>query len=219
MTKKPRRVAAQAKKAARQAEIERQAAIRAEEIAEAQAPRIQRIAIADADGVVLREPLAEHDTRRGGYRRSCPLRRMHAQGQVEARHVTAAERFSQDYEVGLCGAVTARDDGMRVSGATHVGISEMALIAAGRYRAACDQMGAHRQMVQWVALHRWPITQVMQVAGIGHARAMRTLLAGLDALADFYVPHRAAASPAREPDVIDPSVTDVPQERLGRVAA
>lgn len=206
-----------AKRAVRAA-YEREAAIRAEAIAEDQAPAIQRQCVVDADGVILRDPLAVPDLKRGGYRRSDPLLHLKAKGTVTTLECAAATKFSRDYEVGVCGAVTGAGDYERVDGSTSDGAAaERCLKALTRYREACDAMPAHKRTItQWVALHRWPITLVMKTAGIGYERAMDYLTDGLEALTDFYFPDRPAETSVVIREIVDPSVQDVPQERLGR---
>lgn len=216
---KQKRDATAARSAARRALIAEQAAIKAEAIAEEQAPAIQRRAIIDSDGVVIREALAVPDVKRGGYRRSDPLRNLVSKGVggIVAIHLAAATRFSCDYEVGVCGAGGGGGDLERVDGAGAVGASERSLMAISRYRAACDAMvPAHRTVTQWVSLHRWPITECMKVAGVGYEKAMDYLLGGLDCLVDFYGLSRPAEAARVIADIVDPQVSDVPQERLGR---
>lgn len=217
------------------AEFERLAKIRAEEIAEDQAPSIQRVAVVGFTAemlhaaktstpplcgpvapIVLREPVAEPDPKRGGFRRVYPLVRVHG---VTVRHLAAVTRLSQDYEIGVCGATSSGDVGVFVSGNAGVGPSDRQLVSAKRYREACDAMGAHRSYVQWMGLHRWSLTQCMKVAGVGHARALERLLGGLEALEAFYLGRHTEPSTCAAEPIPDADITDIPQDQIGRVRA
>lgn len=216
--KRQRNNAAQALRAQRAALIAEQAAIRAEEVAEEQAPRQQRVAVVAADGTVVREPTAEPDRKRGGYRRANTLLRMHNGNPrlVTQLHLRAAARLVRDYEVGILGAKMSGGSLDRVDGATGGDVSQRQLDAATAYRAACDAMGPSlRTVVQWVVLRDWRMPEVGRVLDVTEGAAQGYLVAGLDALADHYWPDRQPRV-AVDPMVVDAGVTDVPQERLGR---
>jgi hypothetical protein len=217
-----KRTAAATKSAARRALIAEQAAIKAEAIAEEQAPAIQRQTIADSDGVVIREPLAVPDVKRGGYRRNSVVRQLHATSpnEITAKHVHAAERLLNDYDIGIEGATGG---GMReaVDGATSIDISEARLRAIQSYRDAMRALGASLGgIVAVVVIENWPVTRVAQSIGVHRDRAFGRIAAGLQRLVEHYHPPREVATirPAEDAAraAADPDPQDVPAERLGR---
>ena len=202
-----RNAADRARRAARQAEIEREAAARAEAVAEEQAPAAQRV-----------NGSAVPDAKRGGFVRADPLRRMHEQNAalVTRAHLAAANRYSLDYEVGILGASASGGVREWVDGGSGAGITDRQLNAADAYRAASDALGSLRQPVQWAALHRWPLTDIAAGLGISTQRASGYLLAALDLLVAHYHPERPQRPVGANLGMVDPDVTDIPQERLGR---
>lgn len=216
-------------------EFARLAEIRTEEIAEHQAPRHQRVAVAGVTArslkadrlakrnptpIILRDALADPDAKRGGYRRADPLMRMHKADphMVTRLHLAAARKFSEDYEVGECGASMSGGVKEFVDGGGVVDVSEHQMAAIGRYRDACDALGATlRTSVQLAALHGWSVSRIAPLMGMTQERASGWLLGGLDRLADHYFPNRATRVDAVERVLmVDADVTDVPQDRLGR---
>lgn len=215
-----------------------------ERVAEAQAPQIQRQAItgetarsrmasrqaqmenpprAIPSEIVLREPFAEPDVKRGGYRRADPLVRMHAKApsMVTRAHIAAARKFSEDYEIGDLGASLGGGSMEYVDGGGATGdVSEQRLDAMARYRDACDAVGpSMRTALQLLILHRRPLVDIAELLGMGEQRASGWVCAGLDRLADFYFPDRATRLMEVERTlVVDPAITDLPQDRLGRFA-
>jgi hypothetical protein len=223
MTKSPgRRDCQRARKAtdsqarkSRLAEIAREVARIEEAKAEEQAPRAQREAVLDASGAVIREAIAVPDRKRG-YRRADPL--WNTAG-VTMEHLAAVRSYASDYEIGIEGATAASGTREAVSGAVGVGISELRLIAATRYREASTAMGINRQMVQWMGLHRWSMATCIKTRHCRREQAYDQLMAGLEALVGFYMPRKVkkrAVVPVTE--VVDETVEDVPQARLGRFA-
>ena len=221
-----------------------------ERLAEAQAPQIQRQAIVTAPvfdppsieflgrgngrkvtpgkvkiegGIVLREPFAEPDAKRGGYRRADPIARMHAKApsMVTRAHIAAARKFSEDYEIGDLGASLGGGSMEYVDGGGATGdVSEQRLDAMARYRDACDAVGpSMRTALQLLILHRWSLVDIAELLGMGEQRASGWVCAGLDRLADFYFPDRSTRLMEVERTlVVDPAITDLPQDRLGRFA-
>lgn len=201
-----RRAAERARIKARQAAIEREAAERAEQIAEDQAPLAQRI-----------NGTAAPDAKRGGYRRASLLGTMAAHGVVTGAHLRAAARFSTAYEVGIIGASPVQMAVEWVDGASGDGITDRQLAEAAVYVAACDALGASlRSPVQWAALHRWSLAEIAYGLGVSEARASGYLVAGLDRLADHFWPGRPPRETRPQPVQVDPAVVDVAQNRLGR---
>ena len=219
-----KRAAAAARRAAadaRAADIAAAAALRAEEIAEEQAPHHQRVAVVDAAGTELRGPLAERDEKRGGYRRADTLRRAHNKNAalVTGLHLRAALRLALSYEVGH-GAKLAAQLGGHVDGGAAADVPQRQLDALQEYRRACDALPPSlRSPVQWVAIHGYTFARVAQLLGLSEASVSGYVVAGLDCLCDHYWPDRTTReAAAREDDAVDAGVTDIPQERLGRVA-
>jgi hypothetical protein len=220
-----------------------------ERVAEAQAPQIQRQAIVTATvfeppsieflgrgngrkvtpgkvkiegGIVLREPFAEPDVKRGGYRRANPLVRMHRADpkMVTRTHLAAARKFSEDYEKGELGASMAGGMSTHLDGGDAPGPLDHQFAAMKRYREACDAMGPTlRSAVQLAVLHKWPVSRIAPAMGMSDERASGWLLGGLDRLADHYWPNRATrADMVERALLVDAAITDVPQDRLGRRA-
>ncbi len=175
---------------------------------------------ADLCRVVVREPLAERDENRGGYRRASTLRRMHNGNPrlVTQKHLDAADRLGADYEVGHFGVRQGGGSMDRVDGATRADVPQRQLDALGAYRAACDAMGPSlRTVMQWVAVHGWARDRVARVLGITAEAASGYLVAGLDTLVEHYWPS-VTPRVAAVAGTVDADVVDLPQERLGRVA-
>jgi hypothetical protein len=190
------------------AEYERFAAIRASEIAEDQAPQQQRL-----NGVAV------PDRKRGGFRRADPLLMMHGKDplMITTAHLSAARKFSQDYEVGELGASAGERSYEFVDGASAALVSELQLSAIRRYRAACDAMGPLRTAVQLCVLYRATLAAIAVRIGMAEKRASGYLVAGLDVLADHYGIDRAPRGPVEPAELlVDVKVQDIPQDRLGR---
>lgn len=170
--------------------------------------------------ILLREPLADLDTKTGGYRRADPLMRMHkADPRLVTRlHLGAARKFSEDYEVGMEGGCSPGGLRVAVDGNEAPDVAEMRFDAMARYRAACDAVGPTlRTAVQLSVLHKVSLRAMAPRLGMSEERASGWLLAGLDRLADHYWPDRAGRMEEVERVmIVDARVVDVPQERLGR---
>jgi hypothetical protein len=205
-TVKTRQRAAQ--KRARQAEIDRITDTKAEALAEDQAPAAQRT---NGNAVL--------DLKRGGYRRADPLMALRQGRKLTRVHISAARRFSEDFEVGVLGAC-CHEGSMEVvdGGGGGSEASDSRLDAIARYRAACDDLGPQlRSVVQWVALHRWPVSRVALFFGVDDDDATVMVVAGLNRLVLHYHPEGAALAEVIERLIVDSSVIDISQDRLGRV--
>lgn len=197
------------------AEYERLAEIRAAEIAEDQAPQQQRL-----NGVAV------PDRKRGGFRRADPLLMMHGKdpSMITTAHLSAARKFSRDFEVGVCGASAGERSYEFVDGAAVGIVSELQMSAIRRYRAACDAMGPLRTAVQLCVLHRATLAAIAVRIGMvsdegnpNEKRASGYLVAGLDVLTDHYGIDRAPRGPVEPGELlVDAKVRDIPQDRLGR---
>jgi hypothetical protein len=222
--KKAAQAAADAK---RRAEIAAISAIRAEADAEEQAPRQQRIGASYPlwnratkvwDQVVI-PPLAEHDTKRGGFRRPDSLMRLalSKSGLINGWHLRAGTRFREDYEIGIEGISLSPGIPERVDGSSTGAASDSRLDAISRYRAACDAMGPSlRSAVQLLVIWNRPVSAIAKICGLSQDRTSGYLAAGLDRLADHYFPDQTKRLLSDQELVVDPEVTDLPQERLGR---
>ena len=174
------------------------------------------------DGSVVREALVEPDSKRGGYRRADPLRRMHAQNSslVTRHHMRAADRFSRDYEVGVLGGTKPGGDmKARVDCDSPPDMAEARLLAIGRYRSACDAMGPSLRIpVQQLVLHRWSLARIAWALGVAESSISGYLVAALDRLCDHYEPERNTRGTvaAAHELIVDPAVNDIPQEQIGR---
>lgn len=224
-------------------EFNRLAAIKAEEQAEEQTPRQQRGEVVGLTAtiikaardearkrgekpptvitpILLRGPIADHDPKRGGYRRADPLMRMHKADprQVTRVHLGAARKFSEDYEVGIEGGCSPGGLRVAVDGNEAPDIAEIRFAAMDRYRAACDAIGPTlRTAVQLSVLHKVSLAAMAPRLGMTQERASGWLLGGLDRLADHYWPDRAGRMEEVERALmVDMRVVDIPQERLGR---
>ena len=227
--KRKQEVARRTRERAERAERESEAAAQAEALAEEQAPHQQRAGVTALRrdprngaviAVLLREPLAESDRKRGGFRMRSPLLTMHRanSGTVTALHLRAACRFRDDYEFGVEGASGGNRSGERIDGGKQGGASDLRLDAVARYRMACDAMGAAlRSVVQAVVIGSWSVSAVARVCHLSKDQATGYLVAGLDMLSEHYWPGRVERFQVVEGELmVDPAVRDIPQERLGR---
>jgi len=209
-----KRDAERAKQAAAREAWQRAEDIRLEALAEDRAPAAQR------RSTELRAPTAIPDRKTGGYRRANPLWRMHQadHGRTITRlHLAAATRFSEDYEIGIEGArLTMAARGIQ-DGCETADVSQTRMAALARYRAACEALGGTlRTPVQLLVLHNTPISRMVGLFGLVEDRLSGWVLAGLDRLCDHYWPNRVTRSDAADVLMLDPTITDIPQERLGR---
>lgn len=235
--KNARKAERTAKQKAMRERFEEEVALRTEQIHEEMAPAAQRSAVTqrtidrETGEIIereLRAALADYDEKRGGYRRATTLWKMHCMDdrKITSDHLRAAKRFCMDYERGVTGAQPSSTvDGVFIDKPNTVDPSRGQMDALKRYRQACDVMGPLRIPVEYVAIWDWSITKVAQAMRRSQKEATGYLSAGLDLLLWHYWPDKAptrimpvvVAVPM--PLVVDVRVTDIPQERLGRVNA
>ena len=235
----------QAIEAAR-AEYERLKTIEDERIAEDQAPAAQRATIKGrtADSIradraanrepteiVIREPIAPPDPKRGGYRRANPLFAMNRRGKgrtVTHDHLRGAERLRTDYETGILRAASPRS-GLSGGEGGHAQDEEYVwLAAAERYRCAVAAIPVSlRGMVEAIVLIGQSVPWIARAIGQSEETTVGLIVAALDALADHYWPGRETraktierAIAALQPLGFDFAVSAIgeviPQDRIGK---
>lgn len=243
--KAKRQAAAEAKRAKaaeRRATLEAEAAIKAEERAEEQAPAAQRrdrLAVAtalaldshprqfgpatkaevDSAMVTAIRTGAERDPKRGGFRRISVIWNLHQRSprDITGAHLKAAAQLTRDYEIGHEGAASGGGGG---EGATFSGPGDAQLGAIERYRDAMLALGpALSSIVVAVVLLNWTVAEVAGRWQTSPDRAFGRLASAMDRLCDHYAPE-GRTRPVRLPEgaPLDPEVTDIPSERLGRHA-
>ena len=153
-----------------------------------------------------------------GQRRYSVIVNLHRRSprEITVHHVTAANRFAADYEIGM----GARISGERVA-VDHLsaaGYSDTQLAALTRYREAVQSLGVTLSgLVIAVVLDNASLTEIAARLRTSVDRAQGRFASAMDRLSDHY--DTDAADPvrvSRGPMVIDPRVTDIPQTSLGR---
>jgi hypothetical protein len=203
---------------------------------EEQAPAAQRVAIVGLTADIirrtprgqepitqqLRPPLVIPDQR--GLSRINPLAAMLANGQgqtVTREHLRAATRLKNDYDTGVEGARSPKPATTRVDGAARDEAEYPWLDAITRYNAALDAVGCGlRGVVHAIGVDWRRAGDIATDIGMSEKVTVGLIVAGLDRLADHYNPGatqpRLTAPPLTTAVIVDASILDIPQERLGR---
>lgn len=202
-------------------------------------PSIQRGSIKAADGSEIRAPLvaetewkdptdtsahARHHGARTvrGWRRVWQMDVLHnsSPNEISLSHVKAAERLLGDFEVGVEGASRADKTADRVDHTADYGVSSHRLEALERYQTALAALGRQASHIVFlVVITNWTITSLAEALGISRDRAFGRLQAGLERLREHYHPPRPNPNPGPQIEpraMLDPGVTDIAQNRLGR---
>lgn len=149
-----------------------------------------------------------------GWRAVNPLLRLHATNPKDftAHHVRAAARLQDDYEIAE-GAVGI-GNGLGSGGGDPVSAR---LDAVRRFRLARDAVGrAGCEVLLPVVLNNLTLADLAKRRNENPHRVAGRLSSALDRLAEHYWP--PAEAPGRKPAaLVDPAVTDIGQDRLGRV--
>lgn len=156
-----------------------------------------------------------HQRTISGFRAIDPLDRL----PCEVPHRRAAARLRMEWEIGSgARSGTSMDfvDNSRGSTDTMAGQLE----ARRQYQDAVQALGQRAcAYVLPVVLSWWTVADLVARHG-GNVMAMQgRVMSGLDRLVDHYFPPKEPARPFEpppNPQVVDPGVTDLGQERLGR---
>jgi hypothetical protein len=157
-----------------------------------------------------------HQKTISGMRVIDPLTRLPCQPE----HFKAANRLRQDWERGS-GATSGGSEAGKVDNSTkdHDSIAGQ-MEARRRYQDAVQAVGMRMCAYMLpVVLSGWTVADLIGKHG-GNAMTMQgRVMSGLDRLVDFYNPPKDPIVPYVPPSplVVDPSVTDLSQDRLGRV--
>ena len=188
-------------------------------------PLVQRADWADPDDASAQARLRSGARRVQGWRRIWSIDALHegSPREITKAHVGAAQKLLGDYEIGIEGASPDGGRLERVDGAVHEGLHPWSarIRAAQRYREAVQALGEQAAfIVTLVVIDNWTMVRLSQALGTTRDRAFGRLQAGLERLREHYQPPRqnAAAGPAAEHEeaVLDPGISDLPPERLGR---
>lgn len=163
-----------------------------------------------------------HQKTIAGYRAIDPLDRLPCQPD----HHKAARRLRQDWERGS-GATSGRSEAGYVDGGSrdHDSIAAQ-LEARRRYQDAVQALGQRAcAYVLPVVLSGWTCADLVGKFGGNAMSVQGRVMAGLDRLSEHYVPPKEVATivptlldidGAVLTEMVDPKVTDLPQDRLGR---
>ena len=157
-----------------------------------------------------------HQKTISGFRVIDPLTRLPCQ----AEHFKAANRLRQDWERGS-GATSGGSEAGKVdqSSRDHDSVAGQ-MEARRRFQDAVQAIG--QRMCAYmlpVVLSGWTVADLVNRHG-GNAMTMQgRVMSGLDRLHEYYNPPKDPVAPyvPLSPLVVDPSVTDLDQDRLGRV--
>ena len=170
------------------------------------------------DAVAMEKGLdgRRHQKTISGFRVIDPLTRL----PCEPEHFKAANRLRHDWQRGS-GATSGGSDAGKVDNAArdHDSIAGQ-MEARRRYQDAVEALG-HRMCIYLlpIVLAGWTVTDLV-LRFRGNAMTMQgRVMSGLDKLVDHYNPPRnpVVAYVPPSPLMVDPGVTHIGQERLGRV--
>ncbi len=155
-----------------------------------------------------------------GYRTADPLDRL----PCDVEHLKAARRLRQDWERGS-GAMSGGGDAGKVdSSSDRDGGTVGQLEARRRYQDAVEAVGPRLcAYLLPVVLAGWTVAQMVEKHGGNPMALQGRVMAALDRLVDHVVGNKRRAEPFVAPVlvalVVDPTVTDIGQDRLGRARA
>jgi hypothetical protein len=235
---------------AARAEYERLQVIAREAAAEDQAPKAQRIEVVgftagsiradrlagrvnreDQRPIIIREPSAPPDPKRGGYRRTDSLAAMNRKSHgrtISHDHLKAKKRLQDDYQMGILGATAPRSGLSPTEGAIIQAEEFRWLSAAQRYRNAMNSIRPGlRGIVEALAIHEQTVPWVTQALGQAEKTVIGLIVAAFDELADHYWPDRDTRESLIQKaltqirpygfDFLVSSIGEIiPQERIGQ---